>query len=262
MALKKIQIINRLTDNLVAFSASAHAKSLIGLYDDTRGAQDFFKGLFNILYGYELVELDKLHEVTNYKAIDLGDGKHRIAIQVTIQNDSYKINQTIKKFIEEKLFEDYDRLVIFIIGKKLAYTSAFETKNKFEFDHTKDVWDDAYLIKQIDKIDDIAVLEKLDSFLKENIDVYINADHLYDEDIKECILSLETNLGNLLVTDVLERIIPSRSDHYIEDKNAANNLSWEFFQSSIQCHMSFNTVIEAVLHNPINKYVFINMEYT
>lgn len=253
MALKRTQLTSRITDNLIAFSTSAHAKSVIGLYDDARGAQEFFKGLFNIVFGYSLVDLDKLHDVTNYKAIDLGDETEKIAIQITLQTDSFKINQTIKKFNEAELYKTYDRLVIYVIGNKLNYRSKFDTKGEFAFDPDKDIWDDNHLVKQIDKIEDISKLEQLDEYLSSNLDTYINTDHLFDQDIKDCILSLKANLGKILIESSSSRVIPIRNDDYIKDKNKLNNLSWDFFENNIQSHISYNTTIEDFLKNPINK---------
>ena len=49
---------------------------------------------------------------------------------------------------------------MFIIGEKPNYTATFDTQNLFSFDRENDIWDDKFLIQQINKLD-ITVLEKI-----------------------------------------------------------------------------------------------------
>ena len=101
----------------------------------------------------------------NYPAIDLGDEEERIAFQITTNKDSQKVKDTIAKFIKYRLYEKYDKLIIFIIGKKQdSYTGTFDTQSKFTFNKDVDIWDDNFLIKKIDKITDISKLESIKSF--------------------------------------------------------------------------------------------------
>ncbi len=252
MAFKRQELTKHIIDNLSFLSKSTHLKSIIGLFDDARGAQDFFAGLFNLMYDYELVELDKLHDTTTYIAVDLGDPKKKIAIQVTVQNDSFKINQTIKKFNKEKLYKEYDRLIICIIGKKLAYTSAFDTEDKFIFDKDKDIWDDDFIIKQIDKIADTQKLEAIKNFIQESLVEYKLPDHMYDDDIKKAIIALKTNIPDILKEDLEPAPIPNRTDDFMDKKNTLNNVSATFFKN-IQGHLIHNETIVEFLKNPINK---------
>ena len=110
-------MIKEISDNLAFSSKSTALKNVIGLFDSNRFAQDFFAELFSLIFGYDnLKELDKLNDIVNYPAIDLGDENAKISFQITTQKDSQKIKDTIKKFIEHKLYNRYDRLVVFIIG--------------------------------------------------------------------------------------------------------------------------------------------------
>jgi len=62
--------------------------------DTATDAENFCAGLLNLLCGWELVNLN-VTEYPNYPAIDLGDKKHMIAIQVTTENKVEKIKDTI-----------------------------------------------------------------------------------------------------------------------------------------------------------------------
>jgi len=226
----------------------------MGLYDQNRLAQDFFAKLFKLVYGYKnLQELDKLNEITNYPAIDLGDPDAKVAIQITSQNDGSKITKTIEKFIEHKLYESYDHLIIFIIGdKQAAYRAKFDTKSKFAFDREKDIWDDKHLAKAIDKISEIQTLEEIEKLLSENLSEYAFPERLFDDDIEKCIWALAHDVGEILEENPSARPLPNRNDDFIERKNALNHLSWDFYKDKIRGHLPYNAKIDEFLRNPIN----------
>ena len=108
-----------------------------GLLDCNIYAQDILCALFNAVFDYHLVNLNKL--TTTVAGIDLGDKENRIAVQVTSDNSSTKIKETIRLFIDKKLYLQYDRLIIAIIGNKKNYTAVFNTEGKFGFDIIHDV---------------------------------------------------------------------------------------------------------------------------
>jgi hypothetical protein len=257
MAMKRDILIKRIADNL-AFSSKATAmENVLGLFDSNRVAQDFFKGLFALVFKYKnLEELDKLNDTVTYPAIDLGDIKERIAFQITTKGDSNKIKNTITKFIKYRLYESYDRLIIFIIGENtISHRTKFNTENKFVFDSARDIWDDIYLIKEINKLDVIDDLQQIEEFLKKNLDEYKFPERLFDHDIKDCIFVLKRDLTSWLddVKPNTSSEIVSRDEDFILAKNKVNNISWEFFKEKIRGHINYNKAIFDFLSNPINK---------
>jgi hypothetical protein len=251
MSYKKDPLIKRICDNLAFLSKGTAIKNAIGLFDSNRNAQDFFAKLFSLIFKYDnLKELDKLNDIVNYPAIDLGDEKARISFQITNQKDSQKIKDTINKFIDHKLYEKYDRLVVFIIGEKANYTTTFDTKNLFSFDKEKDIWDDNFLFKEINKLD-IYKLEEISNFLEENLLEYKFPENLYPEDIKNCIKILKRDFGGTNLSTVLN--IQRGGSDFIENiKNPVNNLSWEFFKEKIEVHIKYNYDIVNFLNDEIN----------
>ena len=249
MSYKKESIIKSITDNLAFSSKSTTLNNVIGLFDSNRLAQDFFSSLFSLIFGYtDLKDLDKLNDVVNYPAIDLGDETARIAFQITTQSDSSKIKDTISKFLSYKLYVKYDRLVVFIIGKKQSYTTTFDTKGKFNFDKEADIWDDNSLEKEIDKLD-IKVLEKIQCFLEENLKEFKLPERLFENDIKNCISILKRDFGS---SEKVSSIVNRNDNTFIEKKNELNNISWVFFKSKIRGHLQYNEMIGNFLRNPIN----------
>lgn len=67
-----------------------------GLTDENHVSEDFFCGLLNMLFDYNLKNLNAKEK--NHPAVDLGDAVSRISFQVTIDSSSAKINETLKKF--------------------------------------------------------------------------------------------------------------------------------------------------------------------
>ena len=142
------------------------ARSKRQLFDLNKQAEDFFKTVLNQACGYDLINVN--YEKANATAIDLGDKSKRICIQVTAQDDSEKIKSTIRKFIDHKLYKDYDRLVFLMIGGKKVYTTAFNTEKKFEFDKNKDIWDIDYVLEEIERMK-LADLKILSEFIGEEL---------------------------------------------------------------------------------------------
>ncbi|RJF92222.1 SMEK domain-containing protein [Noviherbaspirillum saxi] len=130
-----------------------------GKHDIATDAEDFFAGFFNRLFPWTLVNLNKT-ERKNFPAIDLGDTKHRVAIQVTAENSVDKIKATLDVFYDHGLRGSYDRLIILILSRKLQYTTNFEVlKRDLRY---LDIWD----------IDDVLAL----------VETHLIQDELHDRD--------------------------------------------------------------------------------
>ena len=254
MGYKRNKLLRSITGNLIFQSGSTSMENVIGLFDSNRAAQDFYKGLLSLGFDYKnLQDLDKLNNITNHPAIDLGDTDAKIAFQITSVSDREKIKSTIEKFIQHKLYEKYDRLIMLIIGNKQAScTTNFDTQDKFSFNKQTDIWDDNYLIKEIDKLD-TQTLEKIEQYLQEELEEYKFPERLFDEDIKQCIEILTRDFGN---SEVIDSLIGKRGDNFIERKNEINNISLQFFKDKMRGHITqYNKAINEFLSLPINKAI-------
>lgn len=147
---KEIYLKN-IVDGLALLSKEVTIRNAVNLYDINIIAEDFFPGLLNLIYGYELRNINYLQK--NAAAIDLFDSKNKISVQVTSDNDSEKIKHTIKEFNDKEFYKTYDRLIILILTQKKKYTTDFDTEGKFLFDKNKDIWDVKSLIKDIRKLE-------------------------------------------------------------------------------------------------------------
>lgn len=145
--INKETYIKEIAQSLALLSQKVALLNAVNLYDINIIAEDFFPGLLNLIYGYELKNINTIEK--NAPAIDLFDKKNKISIQVTSDNDSKKIKHTIKEFIDNETYKEYKRLIVLILTHKKKYSADFDTDGKFAFDKKKDIWDTEDLIKAI-----------------------------------------------------------------------------------------------------------------
>ena len=94
--------LKNIAENLALLSREVSILNAVNLYDINIIAEDFFPGLLNLIYGYELKNANHLEK--NAPAIDLIDQKNRIAVQVTSDNSSTKIKHTIEEFNKSQAY--------------------------------------------------------------------------------------------------------------------------------------------------------------
>lgn len=158
------EMIKSICTRLMQIERLVELLNCAGLYDINRVSEDYFCGLFNILYNLKLENLNAIKE--DYPGIDLGDKIAKISIQVTRSRKRDKAVKTIMKFIENKYFGEYDTLWIFVIGQKTKFRKPFDTKGFIEFDHNKHVLDISDIAKKVSHSTD-ATLKQLVAYLDE-----------------------------------------------------------------------------------------------
>lgn len=147
-------------------STSARLGGKIHFFDLNIVAEDFYADLLNIIYGWDLINLN--HSDLNAVAIDLGDTKRKIAVQVTSNRTKYKIQKTLDKFEEYKLSTHFNQLKLVIIGERTGNYPSLNVPASLVFDGKNDVLDDSEIIKAIRGLSTLEVLEVLD-LLKRDI---------------------------------------------------------------------------------------------
>ncbi|MBZ0296853.1 MAG: SMEK domain-containing protein [Anaerolineae bacterium] len=108
-------------------------------------AENVLVPLFKIAHGWNALRNLNEIERRNFPAIDLADDDARVAIQVTATPDSRKVKETLETFINHKLYDKYDRLIIYILTEKQRTYSgsgfAEILDGRFSFDKDDDIWD-------------------------------------------------------------------------------------------------------------------------
>lgn len=153
----------QISDTLALLSRQVENRNSQQLYDIDIFAEDVFKGLLNLVYGYELVNLNI--QKKSMPAIDLGDKISKVAVQVTAENSSSKIKETIDKFTEMKFYDEYKRLLILIVNKKKNYHGEFENRSLYFKTEILDIDDLLTHIRELET----PLLEKIANFLENEL---------------------------------------------------------------------------------------------
>lgn len=150
------ELQKKICDFLGILRYSVEYRGAIGLLDQNFIAQSFIAKFINIIYGYDLINLDR--DGHKYPAIDLGDSYRKIAFQVTATKTPTKIEETIEIFIRHKQYENFRHLKFLILGKKQKkYSQVFNTYNLFEFNPETDILDLKDIVRKLPSLS----LEKL-----------------------------------------------------------------------------------------------------
>ena len=132
--------------NFLAYRIEKRGK--INLLDLNIHSETFFAELFNILYNYNLVNLNYIKQ--NTEGIDLIDTKNKIIIQVSATSTKEKIENSLNKGIY-LFYKDYNFKFISIskeVSNKLRATE-FENPYNLIFDSQKDILDSTTLLRYI-----------------------------------------------------------------------------------------------------------------
>ncbi len=162
--------LKRISELFSIFITQVKSQKALGLTDLNKLSENVLVPLFREIYNFNHIEkLEAYHE--NFPAIDLGDDFARVAIQITATPSSEKVKKTLKGFIEHRLFERYDRLIIYIISEKQTLYSGkgFDEiiEDRFSFNTESDIQDWTDLLGEIKNFQ-LAKTRKVESILEQN----------------------------------------------------------------------------------------------
>jgi hypothetical protein len=164
--LKQKDLFEFITIKLTHLTACIKRLNKRRFFDLNVVAEDTFARLLNEVYGYALVNLN--HKGLNQVAIDLGDVKRRLGVQVTSQRDKGKIQKTIDKFEKHGLSQDYTALKVVIIGERTGNYPTLSVPRSVQFAPKDDVIDVDDLLQEIESFD-LSRLDRIVTLLKHEI---------------------------------------------------------------------------------------------
>lgn len=145
--------IRQLISLLVTETKSAAA---MGTTDLNHVAEDVLVPIFRSAFGFTDLRNLNSTEQQNFPGIDLADDSARVAFQVTATSSSAKVKQTIEMFVRHRLYERYDRLIIYILtDRQRAYSGRGfldATGGTFAFDPKRDILDYRDLVRLIGRL--------------------------------------------------------------------------------------------------------------
>ncbi|MDX2272121.1 MAG: SMEK domain-containing protein [Cyanobacteriota bacterium] len=173
MELNDIQA--RINTLMTAFVTEIKGSSAMGRNDINKVSELVLIPIFKEIYGYRnLQNLNHQYSI-NYPSIDLGDEVSKVAIQVTATQDIEKIKDTLKKFIENKLNQKFNRLIIYILTEKQrSYSSKSIEKiinSTFDFSPENDILDYRDILKEVSSFQ-VDKARKIREILESNFSSY------------------------------------------------------------------------------------------
>lgn len=218
-------------DQLVFLKCKIIIMNKQGLYDTNIYAQDILCRLYNTIFGFQLKNLNK--EKTTVEGIDLGDIENRIAVQVTSENNSTKIKETIRIFNEKQLYKSYDRLIIGMLSDKKQYSTQFDTNNLFCFDARNDIID----------FNDLALLIKDCSIEKQKEVFDILSEELGDKATVDC-------YTEIVDIQAVEKQLTARCRSRLISAGIADELATIIINNDIGCDR-YSDILDAATHGKI-----------
>ncbi len=133
-------------------------------------SESFYLQLFNILYEYNLTNLNK--SLQNVEAIDLIDSKNKIVIQVSATSSKQKIESSLEKDLLKE-YSDYEFKFISIAKDskdliKVLEKKGYKNPHDISFDPKSDIYDITSILKTV--LDaDIDKQKKIYKFIKKEL---------------------------------------------------------------------------------------------
>jgi hypothetical protein len=137
----------------------------LNLYDINIHAETFMIPVLNVLFDLKLENLNSTTK-KNFPSIDLADFKNRVAFQITSTSTNQKIKETVIKFSNNKLYNSFDVLYIYILTEKEKHYQESVIKqllpNKFSFKCNENIIDNTNVLQKINTLS----VDKLDYLAK------------------------------------------------------------------------------------------------
>jgi len=151
------EYLKRINKTIASWKAEIELRGNINFYDIHIIAEYHVAKLMNMAFGYQFENLNE--QTRNKVAIDLGDRKNKVAMQVTSTKKRSRIKETIDKFIKYELYKQFTELFFFILSTKQDKYKGFDTQGLFSFETNKHIIDFRDLIARINTLDTARLLE-------------------------------------------------------------------------------------------------------
>ena len=158
---------NEIIEALNNIARFAEAKNKAGRFDLNKDAEEFYRGLLNLFYNWDLKNANTDKD-PNYTGVDLLYLDSQISVQVTSENDSEKVHKSIRGFKDKALQEGYTELYILMFKGKQAFPRAdfaSTVDNQFNFDKDKHIIDHSDLCAKL-KDAEFDYIEKIWKYLE------------------------------------------------------------------------------------------------
>ncbi|MBW1616245.1 MAG: SMEK domain-containing protein [Deltaproteobacteria bacterium] len=162
-------------------------------------SENFYLHFFNLLYGYNLKNLNKYFQ--NVEAIDLVDNINKIVIQISSTNTKQKIESALKKEIIKKYLNYRFKFISIAKDASDLKKNTFNNPHSISFNPSEDIYDIKSILKKI-LSDEIDKQKTIYQFIKTELGGEID------------IVKLDSNLATII--NILSKEDWDKTDIYID----------------------------------------------
>lgn len=112
-----VNSLNIIKQYLVDLERLVYIENANGEYSINKLSENLLIGFFNILFDADF-ENANYTLAGNYPGIDIVDFSNKVALQITSENSSGKILETVQKIMEYKIYKEINTFYIYILDRK------------------------------------------------------------------------------------------------------------------------------------------------
>jgi hypothetical protein len=167
--MNQLESINRIVTLLSRFVAEVKGLNAINQYGINYISENVLIPIFKEVFSYH--DLENLNnQENNVSGIDIADKTAKVAFQITATADNEKVKHTLRQFLKSEHFKNFQTLFIYIITEKKDFYSDKDyseiLENKISFDKEKHIIDYRDLIRKINGITDLKVIQRVEALLE------------------------------------------------------------------------------------------------
>lgn len=212
--LQKETYICDILDRLSGLAYNVELRGLLNLLDLHVISEDFFVGLLNLVYGWNLRNANSL--LQNAPGIDLVDDSNHILVQVTGSCTKKKIDHSLEE-ISEKYFGYHFYLVPIVLDARKQRIYGYTPPHRVLFNPKTDILDIHFIADRIKGMTDIEKVTTIAMYVRNNI--------RHDTPSSVQLTSGLNDIICLLAKDSLNEGDFDTADFEIKAKISFNNLS-------------------------------------
>jgi HEAT repeat protein len=214
--LERQRLIDDVRRGIAAFQSYVGPTGRLNLLDTNVHAEDFVSKLLNALFGWQLISANR--KTANHPCFDLLDDAQGLAVQVTSENTSAKLNNTINCLNRHKRGEQIRSLKVFLlVPKQKRYTVGTECPG-IKFDWCEDVLDFGDAVEAASRITDLRHLQRIHECIVEAIPTIFPEYRIQTLPLKTPVTDPDAELDRLAV---------AIEDYYKALRNRAERTKWQ-----------------------------------
>lgn len=164
-----VNSLNIIKQYLVDLERLVHIENANGEYSINKVSENLLIGFFNILFDASFENANYTF-ARNYPGIDIVDFNKKTAIQITSENNSEKILDTVRMIRQYEIYKEFNTFYIYILDKKKTYRNLQERIDKitgelFTFDAIN-IYDAASVYVYLNAFGDKHKIEAIRQYLE------------------------------------------------------------------------------------------------